>query len=311
MSPPIAGGCNHCCRISGKTVAAQSGEVRLTGRTVRYSDDILDEIRRGNANVASALGANIHLGYWEDEKNPDLSFEGFQQASERLNTEVFKHIDLSKPCRILDVGCGYGGTISDLNRRGSNLQLVGLNVDPNQIARACTEVKPLAANSNTIEFFVGDACELRFPSNSFDYVLAIECIGCFPSRKRFLGQAYRVLKPQGKLIFTDLFFAGDLNSAVGLLALSYKHWFAFRQNRGKTTLPYTEARTLSVLKGLGFAGLSTRDINRKTLPTYEFVRRLSRDCSGGLEALDRGCRLLELARERNYIVAKIIEARKI
>jgi ubiquinone/menaquinone biosynthesis C-methylase UbiE len=283
----------------------------LTVRTVPYSDEILDEIRRGNSNVASALGANIHLGYWNDEKNPDLSFEGFQQASERLNTEVFRHIDLSQPCRILDVGCGYGGTISDLNRRGNNLQLVGLNVDPNQIARACTEVKPLARNSNTMEFLVGDACELQFSSNSFDYVLAIECIGCFPSRKRFFKQAYRVLKPEGKLIFTDLFFAGDLNSAAGLLALSYKHWFAFRQNRGRTTLPFTEARALRLLKGLGFSGLSTRDINRKTLPTYEFVRRLSHDSNGGLEALDRGCRLLELARERNYVIAKIIEARKI
>lgn len=283
----------------------------MTARTVPYSDEILEEIKRGNPNVASALGANIHLGYWDDEKNPDLSFEGFQQASERLNTEVFKHIDLSQPARILDVGCGYGGTISDLNRRGSDLQLVGLNVDPNQIARACAEVKPLARNSNTIEFLVGDACELEFPPNSFDYVLAIECIGCFPSRKRFLKQAYRVLKPKGKLVFTDLFFAGDLNSAAGLLVLSYKHWFAFRQNRGRATLPYTEAGALRLLKGLGFSDLSTRDINRKTLPTYEFVRRLSHDSNGGLDALDRGCRLLELARERNYIIAKIVEAKKI
>jgi SAM-dependent methyltransferase len=282
----------------------------LTARTVPYSDEILNEIRRGNSNVVSALGANIHLGYWDNEINPDLSFEGFQQASERLNTEVFRHIDLSKPSRILDVGCGYGGTISDLNRRGSNLQLVGVNVDPNQIARACAEVKPHARNSNKIDFLVGDACELQFPANSFDYVLAIECIGCFLSRKRFLLQARQVLKPNGKLIFTDLFFAGDLNSAVGLLALSYKHWFAFRQNRGKTTLPYTEARALRLLKALGFSALSTRDINRKTLPTYEFVRRLSHDCNGGLDALDRGCRLLELARERNYMIAKIIEAKK-
>ena len=282
----------------------------MTGKTLPYSDLFLEEMSRGNAEVAGAFGGNIHLGYWDDLDRPDLSFEGFKKASERFNLEMFRQVDLSKPSRILDVGCGYGGTISDLNRRGENLQLVGLNIDPRQVARASAEVAPLAKGSNTIEFVVGDACELQCPSNSFDYVFAIDCISHFASRQRFFSEAHRVLKPQGKLICTEIFLHDGFVSMLGLVALYCRRGLALRRVNGKAVMPYTKSRGIAIVKRCGFSVLNERDINQNMLPGYEFLRVLAKG-NKELEAIERGYRFVEIARKRNYLIGEILELQKI
>ena len=43
--------------------------------------------------------------------------------------------------RIIDVGCGFGGTIASLNERFSELELVGVNIDSRQLERATDMVQ--------------------------------------------------------------------------------------------------------------------------------------------------------------------------
>jgi ubiquinone/menaquinone biosynthesis C-methylase UbiE len=60
--------------------------------------------------------------------------------------------------RVLDCGCGFGGTIASPNERFSGLDLVGLNIDARQLEVA--ERKVEAAPGNSVSFLQGDACEL-------------------------------------------------------------------------------------------------------------------------------------------------------
>jgi SAM-dependent methyltransferase len=109
--------------------------------------------------------------------------------------------DLRPGQGILDVGCGFGGTLAGLNARLSNCWLAGVNVDPRQLA-ICRKIG--AANKNTLEWQEADACTLPFPSGSFDRVLCIEAMFHFSSRRAFFSEAARVLKPGGVLVGSDI-----------------------------------------------------------------------------------------------------------
>lgn len=103
--------------------------------------------------------------------------------------------------RLLDVGCGFGGTIEQINTEYSAMRLAGLNIDLRQLVAAEAQTK--AVNGNHMSWVAADACELPFEDNSFDRVLAVECIFHFSSRERFLGEAAHVLRPGGYLALSD------------------------------------------------------------------------------------------------------------
>lgn len=125
----------------------------------------------------------------------------FARAAEKLTEEVYKAARAGNNRCILDVGCGFGGTIASLNENFFGMRLVGLNIDSRQLLRAQKEVK--AYPGNFLCFEQGNACVLPFSDQSFDVVLAVECIFHFPDRELFFSEAYRVPKPGGYLALSD------------------------------------------------------------------------------------------------------------
>ena len=144
-----------------------------------YFDLLLEEFGKENPEALEAFGRHVHWGYWDYPAAADGSISDFALAAERLCRRVCDAGKVGNGQRILDCGCGFGGTIASLNERFSDLQLVGLNIDDRQLDRAREQVQP--QNNNQIEFIQGNACELPFEDNSFDVVLAVECIFHFPS----------------------------------------------------------------------------------------------------------------------------------
>src|SRR5262249_32810414 len=156
-------GCLVLRRIPGGLGIRSMSDVRLP-----FFDFLLDRFQAGDQDTLLAFGRHVHWGYWPDPLAADGSVADFADAAERLARHLCDAARVNDGSRVLDCGCGFGGTIASMNERFTQLSLVGLNVDARQLARARTEVRPTV--SNRINFVRGDGCQLPFADASFDAV---------------------------------------------------------------------------------------------------------------------------------------------
>jgi len=103
----------------------------------------------------------------------------------------------------LDIGCGPGFLACDLARDvGPTGRMVGIDTSPD-MATMSGERARRAALAGRTEFVVGDAVELHFPAQNFDFLTAVQVYEYVADLPRALSEAYRVLKPGGRLVVMD------------------------------------------------------------------------------------------------------------
>lgn len=239
-----------------------------TNANIPYADMFLELFKQGNSDLLEAFGTHLHLGYWDAPSLADGSVEDFARASEQMCHKLCSAGNITDNQAVLDVGCGFGGTIAHINRQFKHMELVGLNINNNQLERARQQVQ--AAESNQVTFVQGDACQLPFEKDSFDLVLANECIFHFPSREGFFQEARRVLRPNGYLAISDFV-------PVELVAPFLKLWrWSGLSTRfhGKFDNSYTLADYKQLAQELKFEILQEQDITINTLPSYPFTNQL-------------------------------------
>lgn len=102
---------------------------------------------------------------------------------------------------VLDIGCGVGREAIALARKG--YKIVGIDISPRSVEIARQKAQEMKI---TVDYQIGEAGNLKFNDNSFDYVLMIaQLIHHIHGRKnriRALSEAWRVLRPGGGLILT-------------------------------------------------------------------------------------------------------------
>jgi ubiquinone/menaquinone biosynthesis C-methylase UbiE len=152
----------------------------------------------------------------------DASYGGFQQGvRERVRAETYGEdlgqtswltagewrtfigwLDLPPGARVLDVACGSGGPAVYLART-AGVSVVGVDVNEAGVATA-TALAEEAGLADRASFRHADATEpLPFEDGAFDAVVCIDAINHLPNRGRVLADWRRVLRPEGRLLFTD------------------------------------------------------------------------------------------------------------
>ena len=164
-----------------------------SGKTVANAYD-----RWTNDSILESLwGEHIHLGYYKiTNKNYD-----FRRAKIDFVHELVHWSGLDKlprGSRILDVGCGIGGS-SRILANDYGFDVVGISISSAQINRA----NQLTSKNINCRFEVMDALDLQFEQGSFDGVWSVEAGPHMPNKQLYADQMLRVLRPGGVLAVAD------------------------------------------------------------------------------------------------------------
>jgi tocopherol O-methyltransferase len=140
-------------------------------------------------------GEHMHHGYYGSEGN--IKKER-RQAQIDLIEELLKWSGIQQAEKILDVGCGIGGSSLYLAQK-YNATATGITLSPVQAARAKERAADAGMSPKT-EFLVADALQMPFPDASFDFVWSMESGEHMADKEQFLRECYRVLKPGGTFL---------------------------------------------------------------------------------------------------------------
>ena len=105
---------------------------------------------------------------------------------------------VKKDDRILDIGCGYGRTLEELQNAGYNY-LIGIDFSKEMIKLAKTK-------NPSIDFRPTNGSFLDFPDDSIDSVILLAVLTCIPDKdnqKQLIGEVHRVLKKEGIIYIND------------------------------------------------------------------------------------------------------------
>ncbi len=147
-------------------------------------------------------GEHVHLGHYGD---PPVSRD-FRAAKAAFVHELARWSGLDRlppGSRVLDVGCGIGGSARIL-ARDYGFEVLGISISPAQIARA-RELTP--SDLPGCRFAVMDALALDLPdgepAGGFDAVWSVEAGPHMPDKQRYADEMLRVLRPGGCLAVAD------------------------------------------------------------------------------------------------------------
>lgn len=158
-------------------------------------------------------GPHIHHGYFlnNEEDSPVV-------AQERLIDQLAFKLDLAPDCKLLDVGCGMGGSSIYLAKKYHLAEIIGITLSSKQVVMATQKIEQ--EKLKNISFRVDDAHFLAtVPTASVDIVWSLESCEQFYDKGLFLSQVNRVLKPGGELLLAT--WCSDREEFTGPLARQY------------------------------------------------------------------------------------------
>ncbi|HJO02476.1 MAG TPA: class I SAM-dependent methyltransferase [Acidobacteriota bacterium] len=158
--------------------------------------DLADYYGAGYAEFASDLYAAIRAEAFGE----DIGQHSWLTAME--HDGFIEWLDVDAGSRLLDVACGSGGpTLRIASRSGCRVHGVDIEAAAVRSAIQQAEGAGLAARARF------DACDageqLPFSDQQFDALICVDAVTHLPDRARVFRDWARVLRPGGRLVFTD------------------------------------------------------------------------------------------------------------
>ncbi|WP_371038584.1 cyclopropane-fatty-acyl-phospholipid synthase family protein [Rhodosalinus sp. FB01] len=150
-------------------------------------------------------GDDIHIGRY------DTGAESVADASVAMTRHLLSLAGIVAGDRVLDIACGYGGTLRLLARMGC--PAAGIDIS----GRAVTEARRRNAEAgldDRIDVRLGDFHEIGEPDGAWDAAICQESLIHSTDRPRVMAEVHRVLRPGGVFALSDILTAPGADEAL-------------------------------------------------------------------------------------------------
>ena len=184
----IVSSSGSCCTTAASCCGG-ANTARDMSKRIGYTDDELETVPEG-ANLGLGCGNPVALA----------SLRGGET--------------------VLDLGAGAGfDCFLASNKVGRNGKVIGVDMTPEMVEKARDNAKK--GNYSNVEFRLGEIENLPASDNSVDAVISNCVINLVPNKDRVFAETFRVLRPGGRIMISDIVLLKELPDSIRNSVESY------------------------------------------------------------------------------------------
>lgn len=211
---------------------------------------------------AGKYDQSLHFGYYDAQHSTHAA------AMLRMNEVIADLAAIGPDDVVIDAGCGFGGSTVWLAEKRAK-HVFGINIVPHQIEIA----EALARDRNVADrtdFLRCDYADIPLEPRSANIFWAIESMVHATDRAAVLAEAYRLLRPGGRMVIVEYFLRTDPPidpSEIRSFDTILSGWAM----PSLTTLP----GLCAMAEQAGFSDATPIDMNDNVAPSLQRIRRIA------------------------------------
>jgi acyl transferase domain-containing protein/NAD(P)-dependent dehydrogenase (short-subunit alcohol dehydrogenase family)/acyl carrier protein len=150
-------------------------------------------------------GFSLARAFAWPERHADLAAAARRSQLE-LRRLLFRRVDLARPCRVLDFGCGYATDLARLGQRHPQAELVGYTISAIQAGTGARKLAKLGL-ADRARVLHRDSAIDPFPGQ-FDLAFGFEVVSHIQDKRALFGNLARHLAPDGTVLVADFAATG-------------------------------------------------------------------------------------------------------